>query len=468
MERKKASPGLAVQVKLPGMDRAHPAALLEVKRLAVGPSGNQQPLMAFISWKERNEKERGNEALATFKRRNLWVEATRVVDCDIDDIMVTNYASAPVRSTSSATANTTLSDFFEDRLRRDMNSATTIFNFHYLGFIFRSWFFAPWHLLQPEGSYAISSSVLHDAYLDPFSLQVFPTADQMIEHVSTYCTRFSPPGQVIYADEVNGISVYAVDGARHRSYCRQLFLLGKSFLDNKLAGHDVGMYMFYVVCLHESALKTGFVAQRNARYFASFFSWEKGADSQNLACIVALPCFQGRGLGTFMIALSYELSYRRGAIGSPERPLSDLGSMAYQSFWRSRILDWAYAFLLEGEPDGEVPNPSAQSSQGQSGSQDENLSAATTSDYRFVSIQSVAEATRLDEADVAETVLGMGLLHRSGESEGGGFKMLVPLALVRRNRQERERPKPGRFVFYPERLHVGGGAAGSAGAAHVK
>ncbi|KAL3076884.1 hypothetical protein niasHT_039664 [Heterodera trifolii] len=149
------------------------------------------------------------------------------------------------------------------------------------------------------------------------------------------CKRRFPPGTEIYRD--GPLSVFEVDGNLARVFCRNLCLLAKLFIDHKTLYFDVEPFLFYVLTLHDEM----------GCHFVGYFSKEKySSQKYNLACIVTLPCYQGMGFGRFLIEFSYLLSRRENLIGSPERPLSDLGRISYHSYWLSAIYQFLYKTLL--------------------------------------------------------------------------------------------------------------------------
>ena len=215
------------------------------------------------------------------------------------------------------------------------------------------------------------------------------------------CTLQHPPGNEIYRDEY--VSFFEIDGRRQRTWCRNLCLLSKMFLDHKTLYYDVDPFLFYVMTQKSD----------KGHHLVGYFSKEKeSADGYNVACILTLPQYQRKGFGRLLIQFSYELSKIEGKLGSPEKPLSDLGLLSYRQYWSENILD----VLLEYNEREEKS-----------------------------SIESISTALAMTTQDVEHTLqaLKMQVYHK------GEHKLVVPDSLIRQ--REKAKNKKKRYIA-PERI----------------
>ncbi|KNZ72739.1 putative MYST-like histone acetyltransferase 1, partial [Termitomyces sp. J132] len=149
----------------------------------------------------------------------------------------------------------------------------------------------------------------------------------LYENHTRFCTVDYPPGRRVYQRGAH--TIWEVDGAQQKLYCQNLALFGKLFIDVKTLFFDLDNFLFYI--LTESTTKQD--------HILGYFSKEKNSyDEYNLATIMTLPPYQRKGYGMLMIEFSYELSRRTGKIGTPERPLSDLGLRSYLAYWVSTLI----------------------------------------------------------------------------------------------------------------------------------
>uniref|UniRef100_A0A8C4PYM8 Histone acetyltransferase n=1 Tax=Eptatretus burgeri TaxID=7764 RepID=A0A8C4PYM8_EPTBU len=118
-------------------------------------------------------------------------------------------------------------------------------------------------------------------------------------------------------------------------YCQNLCLLAKLFLDHKTLYYDVEPFLFYVMTR----------ADNTGCHIIGYFSKEKNSFlNYNVSCILTMPQFMRKGFGKMLIDFSYLLSKVENKMGSPERPLSELGAISYRSYWKEVLLKYLHNF----------------------------------------------------------------------------------------------------------------------------
>ncbi len=205
---------------------------------------------------------------------------------------------------------------------------------------------SPWYSAPFPAEYYTKDGQL---WMCECCLKYLRTQKTMKRHIRKCCGR-PPPGNEIYRQ--GNISVFEVNGRSSKTYCQNLCLLAKMFLDHKTLYYDVETFLFYVLVEWHPVETLKCLKRRNATLcsysLVGYFSKEKQSPANyNLSCIMTLPTHQRKGYGYFLIDLSYLLSTREGKKCSAEKPLSDLGLVSYVSYWTFKVMEYIDQHLHE-------------------------------------------------------------------------------------------------------------------------
>lgn len=259
----------------------------------------------------------------------------------------------------------------------------------------------PWYFSPYPAEFADCDLV----YICEFCLSYFGSKVQFGRHRQK-CQLHHPPGNEVYRDE--NVSFFEIDGRRQRTWCRNLCLLSKLFLDHKTLYYDVDPFLFY--CMTER--------DAHGYHLVGYFSKEKdSAEGYNVACILTLPQYQRKGYGKLLIQFSYELSKIESKLGSPEKPLSDLGLLGYRAYWQEVIVDVLIERELAGLP--------------------------------MMSVEDLGQSLAMTTNDVLHTLQNLNMLRYSNKNH---VIVLTDAAVAQREKQKEKEKVKGRRVIDAEKL----------------
>lgn len=210
------------------------------------------------------------------------------------------------------------------------------------------------------------------------------------------CRGRLPPGDEIYRR--GDISVFEINGRTGRLYCQNLCLLAKMFLDHKTLYYDVDPFLFYILIEWRRPSKAN--SSHSVYSFVGYFSKEKSSPANyNVSCILTMPHQQRKGYGSFLIDFSYMLTRHEQRLGTPEKPLSDLGLFAYVNYWCYAVMRAVISAMQASTPSLNFRGSS------------------TSTTAMYIAVDGICRQTGMTPNDVLATLEHLSLLYAQSEDK---------------------------------------------------
>ncbi|CAF4332021.1 unnamed protein product, partial [Didymodactylos carnosus] len=209
--------------------------------------------------------------------------------------------------------------------------------------------------LNQQSYSSLELNLIKKIYVCEYCLKYFHDEEYPWQRHLIKCPWTNPYGLKLY--ETDKLALYEVNGnSEHRSFCQNLCLLARLFIDSKNVDKYVDRFLFYILYQKEilpfrnhssSIVSSSNQKQQPCNYqiigYFSKLKFSNKRDHLNLSCLLVLPQYTKQGFSKILIEFSYLLCQLENKTSTPERPLSDLGLLCYRSYWREKILQ----FIIE-------------------------------------------------------------------------------------------------------------------------